>query len=206
MLVRGIGSSRNLIRKGKLGMRLDNLTRTGSSSSSGSSSEGEETIKGLGTFHYRTTTTFTHSAANNKDDTAMFDAIDTALEKAQMHCERAAHQILRQGDCSVDITKARQHFEESIATINAKLPALEKRAARALQRRLAEDEKYALEEHQPTHIDGHSLLSDGALEVDTDECADSDGEDLDLTTFKMPLKLDKHTNTRVPSGVTTISI
>ncbi|QIW99077.1 hypothetical protein AMS68_004595 [Peltaster fructicola] len=199
-LVRAIGTSRNSIRKSKLSMKIDSLARTGSSSSSCSNS-GEEVIKGLGTFTYRTTTTLRRPSpgAPKEDSTTAFDEVDGALEKAQMFCERAAHQILRDGDCGIEITKAKEHFAAAIDTINAELPGLTKKAKKALDRKAAEDQKYGLEDPWTRDTagspDGHSFPSDGVLEVDTDEIAgDSESEDFDISTMKLPSRLEKFTN------------
>lgn len=200
-LVRAIGTSRNSIRKSKLGMSLDSLGRSGSSSSSGE----EETIKGLGNFRYRTTNTLRRPVLpiGKGDDIAVFDRLDGVLEKAQGFCEHAAHQILRDGDCGIEITKAKDHFTQAVEIVNAELPDLVKKAEKSLARRVAEDKKYALEdERRPSQYsaasnDSYSLPSDGMLEVDTDEVVDdSDSEEFDISTMKLPPRLSKYTLSR----------
>ena len=204
-LVRTISLCRNGIRKAKMNYKIDNLARSGSSSSESGGSGGEETIKGLGTFTYKTARkTWQEPSSSKEDGTAAFDKVDGLLEKTQALCERAAHQVLRDGDCSPELAKAKDHLTNVEVAVKAELPVLEKKAEKQAERRRRSEEarRVADEERQKpqaVHVDSEKveLLSvypnDGRLEVDTSEYDDDDSEgEMDFGALQMPPSLSKY--------------
>lgn len=209
-LVRAIGSSRNAIRKGKMSAKVDALARTGSSSSEANNSSGEEDndLNPLTPrLHYKSTRPERLPAFGRSDNIAVFDRVDGQLEKAQSLCERAAHQILRDGDCTLEARNAKEHFADAMKMAEEELPALKKRAERAAERekrhqereerRRAEEEAEeqrrksaselaeriisAVAAAQPS--EGINLEAD-ALEVD--ESSESDDEEFDISAMQLP--------------------
>ncbi|KAK5121471.1 hypothetical protein LTR85_005304 [Meristemomyces frigidus] len=186
-LVRAISTCRNAIRKGKMGAKVDNLSRTGSSSSEGSSSGAEEMVVNLGKLGYKSSRPRrTQMGAFGKHDgTESFDKIDTLLDKGQSLCEKAAHQVLRDGDCTLELTTAKEHFAEVQTLAEAELPALRKRAAerrrRSNERRRVEEEARAKEVHldalDTQEVVASFVPTDGMLEVDDLEADDSDDDE-----------------------------
>ncbi|KAF7192736.1 hypothetical protein HII31_05917, partial [Pseudocercospora fuligena] len=75
-----------------------------------------------------------------------FDKVDGQLEKAQLLCERAAHQVLRDGDCTLEITNAKEHFSEALTLAQAEVPALREKAQKAAARQRRNDERRRLAE------------------------------------------------------------
>lgn len=181
-LVRTVGSTRNAIRKGKMSAKVDSLSRTGSSSSEASSSSGDDSRpsyrppRGLG---------------GRNDGTEVFDKVDGRLEKAQNLCERAAHQVLRDGDCTLDVSNAKEHFAEALKISEAEIPALQKKAEKAAERRRRSDERRRAEEEAEEKtlsqlsetirnaVSNVTYPGEGKLEVDHLEVDDGSDDDED---------------------------
>jgi len=193
-LVRAIGTCRNAIRKGKMSAKVDSLSRTSSGSSEGSTSGFEDAVLDLNKLGYRSTRqTRTETRMFGKDTVVeSFDKVDICLEKAQTLCERAAHQILRDGDCVLEVKNAKEHFNEAKRLADADLPELRRRAEKAIERQRRSDERqraevgeHTLKKHAEA-LNGQklpeiapALPSDGKLEVDLD----ADDSDADETDF-----------------------
>lgn len=212
MLVRSLGASRNVIRKGKMSARVDSLSRSGSSSSETSNSGGEDACVQLGKLGYRSTRPkAANGALFGQDESGVaFDRVDGLLEKGQTLCERAAHQVLRDGDCAQELQDAREYFTNAKAAAEGELPALRKRADKAAERQRRSDERRRAQDEANEHKrqaeapSTEKLLvpypaADGKLEVDL-EADDSDDEDggefdapgLDLGQYQMRTRLAAH--------------
>ncbi|USW57015.1 hypothetical protein Slin15195_G103340 [Septoria linicola] len=206
-LVRAIGTSRNSIRKGKMSAKVDALSRSGSSSSRSScSSDGddEDYSKITVGLKYRSTRTRLPGFGRS-DGVEAYDKVDGRLEKGQSLCERAAHQVLRDGDCTLEVSRAKEHFSEALKMVTEELPAVRKRAEKAVERRRRSAEQHRLEEDvqnalraaesvndldknvQDLNTDIAVPNDDGELEVDILEVDDaessSDGEEFNITSF-----------------------
>lgn len=199
-LVRGIGTCRNAVRKGKMNAKLNGLSRTGSSGSENSDSSDREEGKtvGPGKLAYRTTRPQRPQGNmfGNQDVAKPFDRIDQILEKSQTFCERAAHQVLRDGDCTAEIKGATRQLVEAQQAINEELPAIRKKAEKAAERRRRSEELHRKEEAKrakerneklnagkmdekvPTVF--ASMPTDGSLEIDDDDDSDGDNDDDDF--------------------------
>jgi len=191
-LVRAVGSCRNAIRKGKMAVKVDNLSRTDSSSSSdASNSGGEEPAFDLGKFgpNAGRPCRAKGNVFGREDGTEAFVKVDSLLEKAQALCERAAHQILRDGDCAVELKTATEHFTEARAVAESALPALRKKADRAAERQRRSDERHRAEEASELKRAYASVRTvtlspsppiDSQLEIDLEADDSSDRDDADL--------------------------
>ncbi|KAM3424238.1 hypothetical protein BST61_g11221 [Cercospora zeina] len=204
-LVRAISSSRNAIRKGKMSAKVDALSRSGSSSGDSSCLSGGEDMDHsmLPDFKYQPSRSRLPAFGRN-DGTEAFDKVDGRLEKAQALCERAAHQVLRDGDCTVELKQAREHFSEALTMATEELPTLQKKAEKAAERRRRSEERHRLDEEaeaalralNPDHalnkqvhdiVADISVPSDGDLEVDVlevDDDSSSDGEEFNVSSFQ----------------------
>lgn len=205
-LVRAISSSRNAIRKGKMSAKVDALSRSGSSSSDSSFLSGGEDMdcnRIASDFKYKSSRSRLPAFGRN-DGTEAFDKVDGRLEKAQSLCERAAHQILRDGDCTMELKQAKEHFSEALQMATEELPALRKKAEKAAERRRRSEERHRLDEEAEAALRKltpdaalnkkvHELAadisvpSDGDLEVDVlevDDESSSDGEDFNVSSFQ----------------------
>lgn len=149
-LVRSIAASRNMVRKGKMGARVDALTRTGSSSSEGERDSGDEATFNPKSFQPSRTTRLLSSAFGRDDSSEAFDRVDSQLDKGQAQCERAAHQILRDGDCNTELVEACKAFKEAINIVESELPGFRRRAARATERQRRSDERQRRQQSNQT--------------------------------------------------------
>lgn len=206
MLVRAIGTCRNAIRKGKMGIKVDSLSRTGSSSSEASSSGGEDSTLDVGKLGYKSTRQRRTGGGlfGKNDGTEAFDKVDGLLEKGQVSCERAAHQVLRDGDCGPELNNAKEQFAEAETLAKAELPTLRKKVEKAIDRCRRSDERRQVEEEtaeknrQAASLSyvllPHtltSLPSDGKLEVDLEADDDSD-DDIEADYIVNTLQLGKY--------------
>jgi hypothetical protein len=115
-LVKSIGGARNNLRKGKLsrsatrGFQLPYLRRAAEHNS-----HAVPPMNGYGQlstpFIAISTDAKTQPVSPTPIADEAFTAADKHLEAAQNLCERAAHQVLRDGDCSVELTSAAAKFE-----------------------------------------------------------------------------------------------
>jgi hypothetical protein len=207
-LVHALASSRNDIRRSKLSAKVDNLARSRSSSSGSDTagSFGEDTTKSIGTFTYKTTRLRLQdmSAVSRPDGSQSLSKVDGLLEQSQNLCEHAAHQVLRDGDCALEATKAKELLVQARACAEREMPSLEKIAAADQERRVRAEEKQRVERSKqpppPADSEKIELLSrepsNDTLEVDEIEVDDDDDDsdaELDMTTLKLPPNLAKYT-------------
>lgn len=147
-LVRAIGSSRNSIRKGKMSAKVDSLSRTGSSSSSSGASDEDDSGPRNAGLAYKSTRQQRGIGFGLLDDTEAFDRVDKRLETAQTLCERAAHQILRDGDCRQEVDNAKEEVAEARTLAERELPALRKKVEKAAARQRRSQERHRVEAEQ----------------------------------------------------------
>ena len=107
-LVRGIALARSTLRKGKntasfnarlssMGMRLPPIPRT------------NEEHGDFGLDPKAALRSDDHQDISRIIDMKCFEEMDRDLEHAQSQCERAAHQFLRDGDCTAEMEETRKH-------------------------------------------------------------------------------------------------
>ncbi|KAK1062321.1 hypothetical protein LTR33_012522 [Friedmanniomyces endolithicus] len=195
-LVHNIGLGRNAVKRGSAGTTTTRLLRTISNCSDGSGSSHEEGTLDLSKLQYKSTRPVRGLDGNGlKPDVS--DKIDTCLERGESLCERAAHQVLRDGDCASELSNATRHLNEARDLTEAELPGLEERAQEIEDRRGKREERrrskdVAAKEKGQENKEGSSQSefapaspvpslvssrpSDGNLEVDL-EADDADSED-----------------------------
>jgi hypothetical protein len=199
-IVQDFSSCRNDIRKSKMAAKVDMLSRSGSSSSGSDSSAGEETVKGIGSFAYRTTRLRPQDSSpmSKPDGSEALEKVDGLLEKSQNLCEHAAHQVLRDGDCASELSQVKKLLEEAKSSAELELPSLERLAAEAEERQRRVEARQRLERSrqpppQPADSEKIELLSrqpsHDPFEVDEIEVDDEDDDDSDEEFEMAALKL-----------------
>jgi len=120
-LVRNIAGARNNLRKGRMSAAMKNGFQLPSLRSTPSTAQNimsalPDVDSGL-----RSTILMpgakpsaTQTPPGNLSENA-FDKADKELEGAQMLCEKAAHQFLRDGDCQLELQGIKQRFEAALA-------------------------------------------------------------------------------------------
>ena len=205
-LVQAMAAARNDIRRSKLSAKVDNLARSRSSSSGSDSagSFGQDTTKSIGTFTYKTTRLRLQdlSAVSRPDGSQALNKVDGLLEQSQNLCEHAAHQVLRDGDCALEVTRAKELLVQARACAEREMPSLEKIAAADEERRVRTEERQQVERsRQPLPADSEKIEllsrepSNDTLEVDeieVDEDDDDSDDELDMTALKLPPNLAKY--------------
>lgn len=148
-----------------------------------------------------------HAVSKPDSTTEPFDKLDVLLEKAQALCEKAAHQVLRDGDCGLEMRMAKEHIVDLQKVGEGELPGLQKRAERSIDRQQRERDKEeargVAEAKQSTPINvsekvDNPFSTPGRLEVDL-EADDSDKkEDIDFEVGAIQLGKFGIRSTRVP--------
>jgi hypothetical protein len=122
LLVRAIGSGRNLLRKAKMEAKMHELAAlAGSSEDEGEADEEEEeAILAKISYRPRISSMRTRAAARRSGGAnapvELLDATDKTLEQAQASVETSAHLTLRDGDCRQELQAVRQQFEQVLET------------------------------------------------------------------------------------------
>ena len=133
-LVKGIGGARNNLRKGKLSRSASRgfqLPCFGRASNQGS--YGIPALNGLKNppTSYLSVPTDLKVQPTNRQPTAdeAFTNADKHLEGAQSLCETAAHQVLRDGDCSVELNTVVAKLESALEIATAAVAQLREEEA-----------------------------------------------------------------------------
>ncbi|KAF3483083.1 uncharacterized protein GIQ15_02407 [Arthroderma uncinatum] len=157
-LVRDIGGARNQIRKGRMNymMKVDFGRRAFPSRLFPGADDDENAIalpprpsfrksrstqfdtkEASATTTNGTTTTSTQA----KPSSSAFDLADKQLELAQSLCETAAHQFLRNGDCSRELSRTLERLGTALEMAQAEEKRLEAEKEAEKQRQQAEEEE-----------------------------------------------------------------
>ncbi|CAO2654696.1 Nn.00g114290.m01.CDS01 [Neocucurbitaria sp. VM-36] len=129
ILVRAIGTGRNMLRKAKMEAKLNELAALagGSSEDEDEAVEEEEgVIVSKITYRPRMSSMRARATARrggpvgvgrgSNAPVELFDTTDKILEHAQCLCEKAAHLTLRDGDCRKELEDVRKNFEAVLDT------------------------------------------------------------------------------------------
>jgi len=115
---------------------------------------------------------------------------DRALDKAQGFCERGAHQFLRDGDCSDEISGAKAAFKDVLMISQAEIERMEKQAIErkeAMNGQLESKEDCQPEPKQRESISQHSSLRESSELIEADDVeVDEDDEYGDLSKLPFP--------------------
>jgi hypothetical protein len=128
LLVRAIGSGRNLLRKAKMEAKMNELAALAGSSEDEDEADDDEDAAVMAKISYRPRMSSMRARAaatrggrrgasgGAATPAALFDTTDKTLEHAQNLCERASHVILRDGDCRTELGAMRKSFIDVLET------------------------------------------------------------------------------------------
>ena len=114
------------------------------------------------------------------DTPDIFDDLDKGLEWCQGQCEHAAHQFLRDGDCSTEIENIKRRLEEVKSSAEKEIEKLKKEEEeRPKPKPKPVDSKKSLQMKTP--IVRREMPASNSLEVDDSMEVDDEGvDDLEL--------------------------
>lgn len=131
-------------------------------------------------------------AGSNSPD--IFDELDKGLEWCQGQCEHAAHQFLRDGECSTEIENIKRRLGEVKEIADRKIERL--RAEEALQLELELEKKNEILKKDPDvnaskskSIPAITPVSNGPVELEVDDAMEVDDDDDDDNDGFDPRKL-----------------
>jgi len=126
LLVRGLATGRNMLRKAKMEAKLAELAAIAGSSEDEDEGDGdeEEHIMSKITYRPQMASLRTRAAARRGRGGAsgptppaeLFETTDKTLEQAQELCEKSAHLTLREGDCRSELKFVLMHLENVLST------------------------------------------------------------------------------------------
>lgn len=184
-LVRDIGGARNNIRKG----RMDHMMKTGFGMKSALSASRDDPSKPI----FRSSRSDL-SKGPPAPQASPFDNVDKQLASAQNLCETAAYQLLRHGDCSMELNQTKGHLSTVLGTAQFELEKAkaEKEEAEREEAKKAEM-KTEIEQPQdkkeetapngaPKKADKDPLVGTHAIEVDDN--SDNSSVSIDFGAFR----------------------
>ena len=128
LLVRGLATGRNMLRKAKMEAKMVELAAiAGSSEDEDEDDEEEEHVMSkisyrpqMASMRMRVATSRTGGRGGLGGSPALpaelFETTDKTLEQAQELCEKSAHLTLRDGDCRTELMLVRMHLENALTT------------------------------------------------------------------------------------------
>ncbi|KAF3003605.1 hypothetical protein E8E13_007178 [Curvularia kusanoi] len=128
MLVRGIATGRNLLRKAKMEAKMAELAAIAGSSEDEDDDDEEEEEHIMSKISYRPQMASMRMRAaarrggrgglggGQAPSAELFDTTDKTLEQAQELCEKSAHLTLRDGDCRTELKLVRMHLQNILST------------------------------------------------------------------------------------------
>jgi hypothetical protein len=128
LLVRALGSGRNMLRKAKMEAKMKELAAlAGSSEDEDDADDNDnEDLSSKMSYRPRLTSMRLRAAARRggrngpsmgaTPTVELFETTDKALEQAQELCEKSAHLSLREGDCRTELSTVRKHLEDVLVT------------------------------------------------------------------------------------------
>ncbi|KZM25862.1 uncharacterized protein EKO05_0009229 [Ascochyta rabiei] len=133
LLVRGLATGRNMLRKAKMEARMAELAAIAGSSEDEDDNddeeeeEEEENIMSKISYRPHMTSMRLRAAAARRGGrnglnggptppAELFETTDKTLEQAQELCEKSAHLSLREGDCRNELKLVRRHLENVLST------------------------------------------------------------------------------------------
>lgn len=202
-LVRAIGTGRNMLRKGKMAAKAEEIAALAAFEEEESEDEDPYAFVNSKIGYRHRTGLSSLRAKGTKDEepesavpkvtpTEIFDVPDKALESAQGLCEKAAHQSLRDGDCRKELEAVKKHFQDIYerAAVEVSKHIARRQAEEEAQKKAEEESKHAIEpmEVEPTPAVPDAKLAPliaagpppGGMDIEVD---DDDEDDMD---FVMP--------------------
>ena len=134
LLVRALGSGRNLLRKAKMEAKMRELAALAGSSDdedNADDNDDNDVLPAKTSYRPRLTSMRLRAAARRGGLTSpaggatptvgLFEATDRTLEQAQELCEKSAHLSLREGDCRIELGTVRKHLEDVLLTAKSEV-------------------------------------------------------------------------------------
>lgn len=142
-IVRNVGTARNNIRKGRMAAKMKQMT---------SMPDGVSSLLGAdGSLNPRLAFARV-SRSRSAEDKTIYDTIDLGLEYCQSLCEHGAHQFLRDGDCSTEISGIKRKLGEVGVLAKAEMDKLAAAEAMSAVREAASAELAAVEENTKIEV------------------------------------------------------
>jgi hypothetical protein len=128
LLVRALGSGRNMLRKAKMEAKMKELAALAGSSDDEDDAGDDDNEHDSTKMSYRPRLTsmrlraaarrggMTSPSSGATPSVELFEATDKTLEQAQELCEKSAHLSLREGDCRTELGTVRKHLEDVLLT------------------------------------------------------------------------------------------
>ncbi|KAH7395188.1 hypothetical protein DE146DRAFT_99527 [Phaeosphaeria sp. MPI-PUGE-AT-0046c] len=135
VLVRAIGTGRNMLRKAKMEAKMNELAALAGPSDDDDEADDDEDEAIMAKVSYRPHMSSMRprqqTISGAVTPAALFDTTDKTLEHAQILCEKAAHVLLRDGDCRTELGSMRKGFSDVHQT--AQIEVTKWTAARTLE-------------------------------------------------------------------------
>lgn len=152
-IVRNIGTARNNIRRGKMATAMQRMAVRVEDNNTDPQRKD----------NLRSQLTYTRtSRSRGGEEKSVHDQIDAGLDFSQGQCERAAHQFLRDGDCTEEILSIRNKMEE-ITVLAAK--ELERVEAEEAEKKKKKEQQLAAAKEQGKDIDDDDDDEDSEPEI-----------------------------------------
>lgn len=183
-LVRNMGVGRNMLRKGKMSARINALSDLVAEDDEEDDDDNEDVDASLAKIGYQPkaglkgfpSTRFRGppgpglpSLRTNASSTESYDLADAALDRAQTFCEKGAHQFLRDGDCTDELTQCKAQFDEIFTVAEREFKKLDSHDKMTVRQQL---KAYQASSERPssstplTSVEPPKMME---LEVDDDE-------------------------------------
>lgn len=126
LLVRGLATGRNMLRKAKMEAKLAELAAIAGSSEDDDEDDNDEEEHIMSKITYRPQMASLRmraaarrgrgGASGPTPPAELFETTDKTLEQAQELCEKSAHLTLREGDCRSELKLVHMHLENVLST------------------------------------------------------------------------------------------
>ena len=112
-----------------------------------------------------------------------FDTIDKDLEHSQMACERAAHQMLRDGNCKEELLRTKTNFQNSLRLAQAEVERLREEEAQEAAKNMEEPIVIEVEEKvTPPSMKPIEFAGGGTIEID--DISEVEAVQIDLSAIR----------------------
>lgn len=185
LLVRNIAGARNNLRKGRTAADFKKRMASLAMGAPLFSAGGEHALE------YKMGRPMKITSAIADNTCSVFDAVDKELENAQVLCERAAHQMLREGDCKEELLGTKNNFQNSLKMAEEEVEQL-----RAEEQKEAVEEP-SLEEPIPIRIDVDEKVTPPTIKpvdfagpdaIEVDDGSDAESIHVDLGAIRRTMR------------------
>ena len=219
ILVRGIASARNTLRKGRTAASLRSRK-----AGQGSYEAGNEGLKAWRAQKEAARRANGNENRNGNDHGVVhggggregmarpdrFDIVDKVLEEAQSLCEIGAHSFLRDGNCLEEIKDARERFETCSKIVQEEVVILEEEEKREKEREEEKEREKAskreMEREREEREKKERAQNEQVEKGEVDENGQIDMEFVDLTNGDGTMEVDDSAVEKIAAGPGTIEV